>query len=52
LTWIFGSDRVFCVYLRGNLPESRKKALAPSDQGLVNATLTVAITRGVEDYVL
>ncbi|KAL4888247.1 hypothetical protein BDV59DRAFT_147517 [Aspergillus ambiguus] len=36
------ADRVFFVYLRGYLPESKKKELALLDEGLVNATLTVS----------
>ncbi|KAL4748218.1 hypothetical protein BDW72DRAFT_205806 [Aspergillus terricola var. indicus] len=35
-------DRVFFVYLRGYLPESKKKELELPDEGLVNATLTVS----------
>ncbi|EAW20657.1 uncharacterized protein NFIA_030900 [Aspergillus fischeri NRRL 181] len=33
------ADRVFFVYLRGYLPESKKKELALPDEGLINATL-------------
>ncbi|KAE8130663.1 hypothetical protein BDV38DRAFT_291788 [Aspergillus pseudotamarii] len=36
------ADRVFFVYLRGYLPESKKKELALPDEGLVNATLKVS----------
>ncbi|KAL2807587.1 hypothetical protein BJX63DRAFT_440093 [Aspergillus granulosus] len=36
------ADRVFLVYLRGYLPESKKKALALLDEGLVKATLSVS----------
>ncbi|GLB11816.1 hypothetical protein AtubIFM57258_008686 [Aspergillus tubingensis] len=36
------ADRVFFIYLRGYLPESKKKELALPDEGLVNATLKVS----------
>ncbi|RFU31583.1 hypothetical protein B7463_g4754, partial [Scytalidium lignicola] len=36
------SDRVFFVYLRGSIPESKKKELVLLDEGLVNATLTMS----------
>ncbi|KAF4154341.1 hypothetical protein CNMCM6069_009425 [Aspergillus lentulus] len=36
------AGRVFFVYLRGYLPESKKKELALSDEGLINATLKVS----------
>ncbi|KAF7184438.1 hypothetical protein CNMCM7691_005258 [Aspergillus felis] len=36
------ADRVFFVYLRGYLPESKKKELALPDEGLINATLKVS----------
>ncbi|KAL3435227.1 hypothetical protein BDV09DRAFT_185179 [Aspergillus tetrazonus] len=36
------ADRVFFIYLRGYLPESRKKELALLDESLVNATLKVS----------
>ncbi|KAN0111006.1 hypothetical protein V8E51_007393 [Hyaloscypha variabilis] len=36
------ADRVFFVYLRGYIPESKKKKLGLLDEGLVNATLTVS----------
>ncbi|OOQ86006.1 hypothetical protein PEBR_23491 [Penicillium brasilianum] len=36
------ADRVFFVYLRGYLPESKEKELALLDESLVNATLTVS----------
>ncbi|KAE8366903.1 hypothetical protein BDV27DRAFT_84703 [Aspergillus caelatus] len=36
------ADRLFFVYLRGYLPESKKKDLALPDEGLVNATLKVS----------
>ncbi|KAB8223361.1 hypothetical protein BDV33DRAFT_188998 [Aspergillus novoparasiticus] len=36
------ADRAFFVYLRGYLPESKKKELALPDEGLVNATLKVS----------
>lgn len=38
------SDRLFFVYLRGYLPESKKKKLGLLDEGLVGATLTVSST--------
>ncbi|KAF4610387.1 hypothetical protein G7Y89_g15732 [Cudoniella acicularis] len=36
------ADRVFFVYLRGYMPESKKKELGLLDEGLANATLTVS----------
>jgi hypothetical protein len=36
------SDRIFFVYLRGSILESKKEELGLLDQGLVNATLTVS----------
>ncbi|RAH68025.1 uncharacterized protein BO66DRAFT_421893 [Aspergillus aculeatinus CBS 121060] len=36
------ADRVFFVYLRGDIPESKKKELALPDEGLINATLKVS----------
>lgn len=39
---MYSSDRVFFVYLRGYVPESKKEELGLLDQGLVNATLTVS----------
>ncbi|RAO66046.1 uncharacterized protein BHQ10_002058 [Talaromyces amestolkiae] len=36
------ADRVFFVYLRGDIPESRKKELGLPDNGLVDATITVS----------
>ncbi|KAF4224513.1 hypothetical protein CNMCM8980_007536 [Aspergillus fumigatiaffinis] len=36
------SDRFFFAFLRGNLPESKKKELALPDEGLVNATLCLS----------
>ncbi|KAJ5698789.1 hypothetical protein N7462_000794 [Penicillium macrosclerotiorum] len=35
------ADRVFFVYLRGNLPEFKKKELALPEEGLIDATLSV-----------
>lgn len=39
---ISSSDRIFFVYLRGSIPESKKEELGLLDQGLVNATLIVS----------
>ncbi|KAL5357128.1 hypothetical protein BJX96DRAFT_143938 [Aspergillus floccosus] len=36
------ADRVFFVYLRGYLPESKKKELTLADEGLIHATLKVS----------
>ncbi|PYH64408.1 uncharacterized protein BO88DRAFT_458232 [Aspergillus vadensis CBS 113365] len=36
------ANRVFFIYLRGYLPESKKNELALPDEGLVNATLKVS----------
>ncbi|OJJ97230.1 hypothetical protein ASPACDRAFT_124110 [Aspergillus aculeatus ATCC 16872] len=36
------ADRVFFVYLRGCLPESKKKELALPDEALINATLKIS----------
>lgn len=36
------SDRIFFVYLRGSILESKKEVLGLLDQGLVNATLIVS----------
>ncbi|PYH78321.1 hypothetical protein BO82DRAFT_357411 [Aspergillus uvarum CBS 121591] len=36
------ADRVFFVYLRGCLPESKKKELVLPDEALINATLKIS----------
>ncbi|RAL12308.1 uncharacterized protein BO97DRAFT_470503 [Aspergillus homomorphus CBS 101889] len=36
------ADRVFFVYLRSDLPESKKKKLGLFDESLINATLSVS----------
>ncbi|KAE9378764.1 hypothetical protein N431DRAFT_553141 [Stipitochalara longipes BDJ] len=36
------ADRIFFVYLRGYIPESKKKELGLLDEGLINATLAVS----------
>ncbi|KAE8406744.1 hypothetical protein BDV37DRAFT_291865 [Aspergillus pseudonomiae] len=38
------ADHIFFVYLRGHLPESKKKELELPDEVLVNATFTVSLS--------
>jgi len=42
-------DRLFFVYLRGYIPESKKTELALADGGLADATLEIGASVGYED---